>query len=236
MKNTLTMNRGMIGLTAAFVLMAAAVSSRAQIYVANASFEYPDASNAPNVDYIDDPTLAQQGGSGWLFFNGGCGVAFNGGFYGYPGPSSGVQNAPDGDQAGVLQKIAMIQQSLSGFSPGTYYTLSFYAEGRNFQTGANPLQVEINNTLLTFGAYGNTITPPVATNFTYYVSDPFTVNSATNLLSIYGTDYGNAGNLDVTSFIDDVVVVPEPTSFALVMVGAMAMALLYRRRRHTQSV
>jgi hypothetical protein len=73
-------------------------------------------------------------------------------------------------------------------------------------------------------------------NVGYYVSDPFTVNSATNLLSIYGTDYGNAGNLDVTSFIDDVVVVPEPTSFALVMVGAMAMALLYRRRRHTQSV
>jgi hypothetical protein len=75
----------------------------------------------------------------------------------------------------------------------------------------------------------------VATNFTYYVSDPFTVTASTNLLSIYGTDYGDGGSLDVTSFIDDVVVVPEPTSFALVMLGAAA--LLYRcRRRHTRAV
>ncbi|HTS17723.1 MAG TPA: hypothetical protein VMP11_09140 [Verrucomicrobiae bacterium] len=228
MQNKLTMKRGIFGVMAAFALMTVATSSYAQISVANASFENPSESNAPN-KYEDAPSLAEQGGSGWLFFNGGCGIAANGGFAAAAGPSTGVVNAPDGTQAGVLQKIGMVQQSLSGFSIGSEYTVSFYAEGRNFG-GANPLQVEINNTLLTFGSYGNTITPPVATNFTYYVSDPFTVTAGSNLLSIYGTDYGNGGNLDVTSFIDDVAVVPEPTSFALVIVGAMAMALLYRSR------
>jgi hypothetical protein len=237
MKNKLTVKQGIVGLVGVFALVIAAAASQA-VTVANASFENPSVASQPN-GFEYDPTLAEQGGTGWSFHDdttstnapdGRFGIAANGGFLG------GMFNAPDGTQAGLLQRISDMEQSISGFSAGSYI-VSFYAEGRNFNGvngGANPLQVSIDGTLLTFGISGNTITPPVATTFTLYQSDPFTVAAGTHALEFSGTDAGFGGNSDLTSFIDAVSVtaIPEPTTFALVMLGATA--LLFRRRRHAR--
>src|SRR5665213_1529569 len=122
-----------------FLMIARAAS--AAVAVANASFESPAVSN---FEYNPGPTIAEQNGLGWSWGTG-SGIARNGGFL--PG---GVQNAPDGSQAAILQQQSSFSQSLAGISSGLY-SFSFYAEGRNFAQGSNPFQVEIDGTPLSFG-------------------------------------------------------------------------------------
>jgi hypothetical protein len=218
--------RVLIGLVGSFVLVVGTAVSSA-VTVANASFENPNVAYQP-YGFEYSPTLAEQGGSGWTFSNDFAIVA-NGGFgTGY----ATMSDPPDGTQAGAIQFVSYIEQSISGFSAGSY-TMSFYVEGRDWAQGPNPLQVSVDGTLLTFGLSGNTITPAIATSFTLYQSNPFTVTAGAHELEIAGTDSGLGGSADETSFIDAVSVtaIPEPTSFALVAVGLTALLYHSRRRR-----
>jgi autotransporter-associated beta strand protein len=160
---------------------------------ANASFETPNVISDPD-SFQYDPTLAQQGGSGWTF-TGNSGIVADGGFDGTG--ISGMYNAPDGNQAALLQAVSNFTQIVSGFSAGPF-TLSLYAEGRNYLSGANPLQISIDGTTLNFNG-SSTITPPTGNHFTFYTSTPFIVSTGSHTLKIAGTD---AGLGDVTSFVD----------------------------------
>jgi hypothetical protein len=202
-------------------------SARAAIIVSNYSFETPSESSQTYL-FEYSPTIAEQGGAGWT--GSGWGIAENGGFgtNGQNNDTGSLQNSPNGVQAGLLQHGSYIEQTISGITPGSSYSVSFFAEGRNFASGANPLQVSLGGSLLTFGVLGNTITPPVGTTFTAYTSDPITLAASSNVLEFTGL---NPGGGDQTSFIDAVSVnsVPEPASLSLI--ALCGIVLLARRRR-----
>lgn len=191
--------------------------------VANPSFESPDVSGETN-GFRYNPSLASQGGSGWTFtFNSstgfGSGIAHNG---------SGFGNsvAPDGVQVAILQGDSTFSQSVT-FTLGLY-TVSFFDSLRD-SGGANPFQVTLDGTPLTFNG-GTTITPGSFPTFEFRTSDPFTASAGAHTLAFVG--HPDVPGADRTAFIDQVQVnvVPEPTTIVLLAVGVAAIALRRRAR------
>lgn len=187
-------------------------SSNAAPVVANAGFESPSVGGGFQYGpFVDGFT-----------FNSGSGVAANGSAFNVSGAT--------GNQAGFLQGAgSTISQTIGGFTPG-FYSVSFLAEGRNGQNGANPFQVSIDGTPLTF-AGNSTLTPTVGT-FTNFTSDQFLVLSPNATLSFNGQGVTGA---DVTSFVDTVgfnliTPVPEPTTIAAFGLMAVGGAGYVRRR------
>jgi hypothetical protein len=158
------------------------------------------------------------GGSTWDFVDGG-GITRNSSAFAPPA-------APEGSQAAILQNISQFSTTVSGFEAGVSYSLSFEAAGRT--GGANPFQVLLNGSALTFGA-STTITPSVG-SYGSFTSTAFTTTGGPLLLEFIGTDPLG----DNTSFIDDIrfnfvaEAIPEPSAALL---GGLGALLLLRRRR-----
>ncbi len=131
---------------------------------------------------------APAGGS-WTFGSApptGSGIAANGSAFGSP-------NAPLGTQVAFVQQFGTVAQSLSGFTPGTAYTLTYYAAQRpgNQQTWT----VKINGAVIQTNAAGGT-------GFTSYTTH-FVATAATQTLAFVGTNLAGGDN---TVFIDNVSV------------------------------
>jgi hypothetical protein len=179
--------------------------------IANASFELPNRGGA----FQYNPTLAQQGGSGWAFL-GNSGVAANGSAF-------NVVNTPDGNQAGFLQQGGNFSQVIN-FPAGFTDTLSFFAEQRSFG-GTQMFSVLLDGVPLTFG--GNTVlTAPSSTSFTLFTSDSFSPGPGPHTLTFEGlnTNGDNTAFIDAVSITPTAVAVPEPSSFALLALGGGALA------------
>lgn len=194
---------------------------RADIIISNAGFE------SPVTDLSYSPSIAQQGGSGWVFENYFAGIASNV-FLNEP--------APEGNQVGVIQQwsgqtaLSGFGQEITGFSNGSY-AVSFYAAGRQGY-GANPFIVEIDGTVLKFGGV-SAITPTELPNgFHYYTSDAITLSGSTHYLKFESA--GLSGG-DVMSFIDAVSVtaVPEPSGLMSFSLGSLVCAGYAWRRLHS---
>lgn len=166
------------------------------IVVGNYSFEAPTTTN-----YIYNPS-----GGSWTFSGAspsGAGVSANGGNF-----TSGNAVAPSGLQVAFLQETGTITQTLTGFTPGTSYTVTFMASqrvtvGSGTQVGQT-FDVRLDgNTIASFN-------PPQGTaSYTLY-SASFTATAASHTLSFVGTDHNGGDN---TVFLDDVQVsVTTPTS------------------------
>ena len=157
-------------------------------------------------------------GSTWSFVDGG-GITRNSSAFAPPA-------APEGSQAAILQNASQFSTTVSGFEAGVSYSLSFEAAGRT--GGANPFQVLLNGSALTFGA-STTITPSVG-SYGSFTSTAFTTTGGSFSLAFIGTNPGG----DKVSFIDDIrfnfvaEAIPEPSSALL---GGLATLLLLRRRR-----
>ena len=169
----------------------------------NLSFEIPSLGSG---NYAYAP-----GGGSWSFtdsLNGnGSGVAANGSAFGNP-------NAPQGTQAALLQSYGSIRQTLSGFVPGTNYTITYSAAQRSgsAQHGGESWNVVMDNAVIKTNA-------PGSTSFTTYTAS-FTASSANHTLAFIGTDLAGGDN---TVFIDNIsfnpplstIPIPNPTTNTL---------------------
>ena len=150
----------------------------------NLGFEIPSL-GAGNFSY------APSGGS-WTFTDSssgnGSGIAANGSAFNNP-------NAPQGTQAALVQSYGSISQTLSGFAPGTNYTITYSAAQRSgaAQHGGESWNVAIDNTVIKTNA-------PGSTSYTTYTAN-FTATTTAHTLSFVGTDLAGDDN---TVFIDNV--------------------------------
>lgn len=163
----------------------------ASTFPADAGFETP---GIGTYNYQYNPS-----GASWTF-NGspgsGSGIVANGSGFGNP-------NAPEGGQAAFVQGSGTITQSVSGFTSGATYKITFSAAERSGYNEAWNLKVGSN-------VIGSFNPGAGATSYVDY-SATFTATAATNTLSFVGNDL--AGNQDAV-FIDNVRITLVPPSAA----------------------
>ncbi|MES2657612.1 MAG: DUF642 domain-containing protein [Verrucomicrobiota bacterium] len=135
-------------------------------------------------------------GGSWKF-TGESGIVSNGSGFGNP-------NATQGAQAAFVQRVGFTSQILSGFVPGTNYTLAYSAAQRsgNQQTW----DVKIDNAVIQSNPAGGSGYAPYSTNFT--------ATAALHTVSFVGTNLAGGDN---TVFIDDlrITVTPPPAPTGL---------------------
>ena len=132
--------------------------------------------------------------SGWAF-DGQAGIAANGSSIVSGGPS-----APNGSQAGYLQDLSVISQTIGGWSAGTY-TLNFESAvipGTNSSQNEQ-LQVFVDDTPITFSS---STTLALGTSYSSYTSDSFTVPAGVHQIRFVGLGDTTMG----TAMIDQVSV------------------------------
>ena len=154
--------------------------------IANFSFETPRVAG-----YAYDLT-----GGSWIFSGAspdGSGILADGSAFGNP-------NAPDGSQAGFVQEYGTISQTLSGFVPGTVYTITYAAAQRSGdnQNGGESWNVLIDGKVIQTNA-------PGGTSYTTYTAR-FTATATTHKLGFAGTDLATGDN---TVYLDDVQISPS---------------------------
>ncbi|RYD67244.1 MAG: DUF642 domain-containing protein, partial [Verrucomicrobiaceae bacterium] len=152
--------------------------------IPNFSFENPSAGTGSGA-YRYNPT-----GGSWTFSGSagnGSGVAANGSGFGSP-------NAPHGTQVAFLQNLGTITQTLTGFTPGKTYTLSYLAAQRGGGSGGQTWDVKIGSSVI---QSNNT---PGSTIFVSYTIN-FVASATSQTLAFVGT---NLSGGDRTVFIDNV--------------------------------
>jgi len=149
----------------------------------NLGFEIPVVS-----DYVYAPT------GGYWTFNGaspsGSGLIANGSGFSNP-------NAPEGVQAAFVQAHGIVSQVISGFIPGTNYTITFSAAQRppGNQNGGESWNVTID------GAVIQSFNPGAAATSYVDYSATFSATAVAHTLGFVGTDLATGDN---TVFIDNV--------------------------------
>ena len=166
--------------------------------VAGFGFETPSIGSG---NYSYNPS-----GGFWTFggaAGSGSGIVANGSGFSNP-------TAPEGVQAAFLQEYGTITQTLSGFAPGTSYTITYSAAQRSgaSQNGGESWNVVIDGSVIKANN-------PGATSYTTYTAT-FTATATTHTLSFVGTDLVGGDN---TVFIDNVrfspALQPVPAAVAL---------------------
>ena len=162
--------------------------------------------NVPNYGFETPGVGTYQynpGGASWAFTAqsgaNGSGIAANGSAF-----TSANPNAPNGAQVAFLQGSATISQALSGFLPGTSYTVSFSAAQRgSYNNGGQTWNVTMGGTSL-----GSFSPAASATSYATY-SASFTASAATETLSFVGTDTRGGDN---TILLDNVRIAAAASS------------------------
>ncbi len=147
----------------------------------NFSFETPNLAGG----FRYNPT-----GASWTFggaAGNGSGIAANGSAFAPP-------NAPHGSQVAFVQSLGTITQTLSGFTPGKAYTLSYLAAQRGNPYGGETWNVKLDNTVI------QTNSTPGSNSFTTS-SVNFTATASSHSLAFVGT---NLSGGDRSVFIDNV--------------------------------
>lgn len=170
--------------------------------VPNFSFEAPGLSGGSGA-YRYNPT-----GGSWTF----AGAAGNGSGIVANGSAFGSPNAPQGSQAAFVQNLGTITQTLSGFTPGKAYTLTYLAAQRGGSYGGQTWDVKIGNTVI------QSNNNPGNTSFTCHTVN-FTASAASQTLSFVGTNL-NGG--DRTVFIDHVSITPRDALLPVLPVVALS--------------
>jgi hypothetical protein len=161
-------------------------------YTLNNGIDVPDFGfETPSIsDYQYNPS-----GGLWTFSGAspnGSGLVGNGSLFGNP-------NAPQGVQAAFVQEYGTISQSISGFTPGLNYTISFFAAERI--NDAQSWNVAANGVVIASYNPGSS-----STSYVKYTAT-FKATAATQTVAFVGTDLASGDN---TVFIDDVRITPPP--------------------------
>jgi hypothetical protein len=129
----------------------------------------------------------------WTF----SGASPNGSVIVANGSGFGNPNVPEGVQAAFVQELGAVSQSLSGFVPGTNYTITFSAAERG--GNSQSWNVKIGSTVIESYNPGSS-----EASFTDYAAT-FTATAVTHTLTFVGTDLAGGDN---TIFIDNVRITP----------------------------
>ena len=176
-----------------------AESSAVAQSVAGFGFEAPSIGSG---NYSYNPT-----GGFWTYStqtgNSGSGIVANGSGFSNP-------NAPEGTQAAFVQSYGSISQTLSGFTPGTSYTITYSAAQRSgsSQHGGESWNVVIDGNVIK-------VNSPGSTSYTTYTAT-FTATATTHTLAFAGTDLAGGDN---TVFVDNVRFSPllQPVAAAVAL-------------------
>jgi hypothetical protein len=238
----LQMKISTIAAVAAMGLLAAAQAHSASL-VTNGSFETTTAGGG-QLGYNTDATGWATSGYNFLFPAGTAdttGVTGVDGGLQLWGPGNGVANglpasSPDGGNyvaADGAYQVGAITQSINGLTPGAQYDVGFYWAGAQQQSffGATTEQWVVS-----LGA--QTISTSVLNNasqgFTGWTHEDFTftATSASETLSFLAV--GTPSGVPPFSLLDGVTlnaVVPEPATWAMMILGVGGIGALARRRR-----
>ena len=155
------------------------------------------------------------------------------------GPHNGVQNglteSPDGGNFWMTSagwNTGTLEQTVSGLTPGMNYTLSFWSAGaQQFGfTGATYTQWDV-----TFGGVTEVTDPLniVSQGFSGWQRETmqFTASGTSAVLSFLASSTSGEGTMALLDGISLApVAVPEPSSYAAVVGGLLAVAAVARRR------
>lgn len=194
------------------------VTYQHHIATANYNFDLPS-----SPDYYGDavPTVGAQGGSGWTFDStgGNAGIGYAGSYWNNTGVAS-----PTGGNFAYLQYGAGMYQNVT--LDGGPATLSFYALASGNNTN---IDIKLGGTTLTFNQNPLSISN---SGWALYTSDEINVLAGTFDLLFGRKNNNGGGNAGGATYIDGVYltqVVPEPSTYALIL-GGIATLLLIRRR------
>jgi hypothetical protein len=194
------------------------VTYQHHIATANYNFDLP---SSPGSFGAETPSILEQGGSGWTFDNtgGNAGVGYAGSYWNNTGVAS-----PTGGNFAYLSYGAGMYQNVT--LDGGLATLSFYALANDNNTN---IDIKLGGTALTFNQNPLSISN---SGWALYTSDEINVLAGTYELLLGRFNNNGGGNASGGTYIDGVYltqVVPEPSTYALIL-GGIATLLLIRRR------
>jgi hypothetical protein len=209
---------------AAFLLGVSASASAGVI--ATESFESPALSvgaiqYGPAYDLTNDINSTGPASAPNFTFNGYSGIASNGNAY--------LPPTPFGLQTAFIQAYpaagSNITWNVAGFTPGKTYTLYFYDAG--YGGGADTLDVS---------AFASSADYTPSSDSIYGLNSlTFTATSTSGTIEFLGTSSGG----DYVTEIDDLSIVssvPEPSTWAMMMVGLGGLGVGLRVRRRIQAL
>ena len=189
------------------------------------------------------------GGYSFLYQNGAADTTAANGQYGYNGlwganngGNNVIANSPSGSQYFIAQdgafQQAPLNQDISGLTIGKTYTVGFnYGYAQQYGFSGDTLQ----NWAVSLGNSASQVTPTLTNpdhGFTGWFHDSFqfVANASTETLSFAA--YGNLpvppfAVLDGVTFSQETVGVPEPASWAMMLIGVTGLGAMVRRRRAT---
>jgi len=166
------------------------ISAVPAIVPGNFGFETPVTST-----YIYNPS-----GGSWTFSSStgsGSGVSANNSAF-----TTGNPAAPQGVQVAFLQVTGVISEAVSGFIPGTSYTVTFAAAERaQYENGGESWNLTLD------GAVIGSFNPGASATAYVDYSASFVATAATHTLGFVGTDLAGGDN---TVFIDNVRIASPP--------------------------
>jgi PEP-CTERM motif len=192
-------------------------------------------------NYLYNPTVADQGGSGWTFSSTGNTGGSNANGALIYGSQWYADAPPSGSQVAGLQQFsgstseASISQEVSGFTVGSDYAVTFDMAERAY-LGKNPSAGDTIEVLLG-GQILGTFTPTTMT-WAPVTTGEMKATSTTMNLEFLSTSIGVLSTSEVDTLLTDVLIddptgVPEPATLALVGGGLLLVAAAARRRKRS---